>query len=740
MYIDVREAKPKPVDYKKYIPYFLHSSTDMIEKTFNATTQYGRSGWIDGTITQTMKAPFPALNVRRRHESVATDTVYSDTAAIDSGVTSAQFFVGCDSLYGSVHPMKTDKQFVNTLWDEIRKRGAMDKLVSDRAQVEIGKKVKDILRYLVIDDWQSEPYYQQQNPAERRYRHVKANTNKTMNRTGAPAYTWLLCMMYVLFIMNRMATSSLGDRTPHERLWNSTPDISMITRFQFWEPVYYSIDKDTKEFPSLPSELKGRFVGFSEDVGHAMTYKVLTDDTQKVIYRSRIRSAVGEFQKNFRLEDIDKFEEYVKSVGEKEGKPMKVVDTIDLIDRTFLMPPEEDGTRVRAKVIEAIQDKEAEDDNNPTMKKFKCSVDDGKYEAILSYNEILGKLEEDEEAGIFKFKSIDAHQGPLSTRDPSYKGSGWNVRVNWENGETTYEPLDIMAKEDPVTCAIYAKDNGLLDTPGWKRFKRIARRQKKLLRLANQAKLKAFRLRKVYKFGVEIPQNHAEAMRLDRENHNTLWRDAEKKELAQIDEYDVFIDKGKGGNIPSGFKKITVHFVYDCKHDGRRKARLVAGGHLTPAPDDSTYSSVVSLRGLRIVIFLAELNGLQLWGTDIGNAYLEAKTKEKVLIIAGPEFGPREGHTLIIDRALYGLKSSGLRWHERFSDVLRDMGFVPSKAENDIWMKHCGDHYEYIARYVDDLAVASRNPDKIMRALTGTYKFKLKGTGPLSYHLGCDYM
>ena len=65
-----------------------------------------------------------------------------------------------------------------------------------------------------------------------------------------------------------------------------------------------------------------------------------------------------------------------------------------------------------------------------------------------------------------------------------------------------------------------------------------------------------------------------------------------------------------------------------------------------------------------MLTFIAELNDLQIWCTDIGNAYLESLTREKVYIVAGPEFGDREGHTLIIVKALYGLKSSGLRWHE----------------------------------------------------------------------------
>jgi hypothetical protein len=80
-------------------------------------------------------------------------------------------------------------------------------------------------------------------------------------------------------------------------------------------------------------------------------------------------------------------------------------------------------------------------------------------------------------------------------------------------------------------------------------------------------------------------------------------------------------------------------------------------------PLHSVYSGVVSLRGLRIVIFLSELNGLAIWATDIGNAYLEAITKEKLYIIAGPEFGPLHGHILVIRKALYGLRSSGKRWH-----------------------------------------------------------------------------
>jgi hypothetical protein len=81
------------------------------------------------------------------------------------------------------------------------------------AQLEISNKVLDILRTLIIDDWQSEPYHEHQNPAERRYQTIKKYTNTILDRTGAPANTWLLALMYVCFVLNHAAHESLNWQT-----------------------------------------------------------------------------------------------------------------------------------------------------------------------------------------------------------------------------------------------------------------------------------------------------------------------------------------------------------------------------------------------------------------------------------------------------------------------------------------------------------------------------------------------
>ena len=119
--------------------------------------------------------------------------------------------------------------------------------------------------------------------------------------------------------------------------------------------------------------------------------------------------------------------------------------------------------------MEAIQEHENNLSKEDVRIKFRCTINDKEFEEIVLYNELLDHISKDEtEEGLWKFKSISAHQGPLLPSDPAYRGSRYNVLVNWETGESTFEPLSTIAADDPVTCAIYAKDNGLLEEDGWR--------------------------------------------------------------------------------------------------------------------------------------------------------------------------------------------------------------------------------------------------------------------------------
>ena len=228
----------------------------------------------------------------------------------------------------------------------------MDKLLSDSAKTEISNKVMDILRayHISNSNWHSEPYHQNQNPAEWRYRTIKSWTNTVMNRSG-----------------------------------------------------------------------------FGEHCGDAMTHKILDHDTQKIIYRSAVRPKKS-FIPNHRLAphggevspSSDRSEDKISSgspLGASGGsspeqkaptvfirsrdeenpsgsKPMPTFDPSDLIGRTFLLPPEENGERHRAKVTRQVVEI-IDQDNGQRIENINFLLDtgNGKVEELISYNQLLEHLE-----------------------------------------------------------------------------------------------------------------------------------------------------------------------------------------------------------------------------------------------------------------------------------------------------------------------------------------------------------
>ena len=294
-----------------------------------------------------------------------------------------------------------------------------------------------------------------------------------------------------------------------------------------------------------------------------------------------------------------------------------------------------------------------------------------------------------------------------------------------------------------MECAQYAIDKNLLEVDGWKQFKQLAKREKLIKCLLKQAKLRSFHTSPVYKFGYRVPKDWREAKELDKRSGNQKWAEAKKLKMDQIHEYKVFCDKGKFSHrkIPSGYTCISGHLVFNVKHNGRHKAHFVTDEHLTDTPLFSVYAGVVSMRGLRICLFLAELNKLPAWTIDIGNVFLESLTKEKVCIQAGPEFDELKGHLLIFYKSCYGLKTSGARFIEMLSQYLtEECEFTKAKVDDEIYYCVSKDstHYEYLCTYIDDLMFAVDDPVLFIEQLQK--RFKLKGSAPTQHHLGCDFL
>ena len=136
---------------------------------------------------------------------VATDTIFSDTLAVDSSVNQAQVFVVRALQLLMLTLWKVGSNLLThlriTLGDG--ELWTNSSVILPRLRYPI--KVMDILGVYHICNWHSEPYHQNQNHAEWRYRCIKAWTNTVMNRSGAPATCWLLCLIYVCYLFNHIA-------------------------------------------------------------------------------------------------------------------------------------------------------------------------------------------------------------------------------------------------------------------------------------------------------------------------------------------------------------------------------------------------------------------------------------------------------------------------------------------------------------------------------------------------------
>jgi Reverse transcriptase (RNA-dependent DNA polymerase) len=245
----------------------------------------------------------------------------------------------------------------------------------------------------------------------------------------------------------------------------------------------------------------------------------------------------------------------------------------------------------------------------------------------------------------------------------------------------------------------------------------------------NDRTIKKLKTRKVWqekmKIGIELPRTVQEVLEIDRRTGTTFWRDIINKEMATVAHVFEFV---KDDEIPGNYQFVLCHMVFDVKMDLTRKARFVAGGHMTDPPKDTTYSSVVSRDSIRIAFLIAALNDLDILACDIQGAFLNAETKELIYMVTGLEHGAhREGQKAIIKGALYGLKSSGARWWDHLANTLCDFGYTSCKADPDVWMKPKskpnGDKYwEYVLVYVDDILCISHESKKFMEMLQAKYK------------------
>ena len=554
-------------DLDTLLPNFGWVSKERIHDTLTKTSQHYQANKCV-PMRKHFQSQFPAANVHRLNEWYSTDTFIAKVPAFDDGIPGhggckmMQIYGGLDSELLAGFPLASESDLPDTLRDFIREYGAMEGLKSDNAKSETSFTMKNIFCMYMIKDRLSEPHYQHQNPIERRIQDLKRMMHGIMDRVGCSSGYWLLCLLYVIGLLNVLSNSK--GCIPLTVVTGHITDISPYLDFHFWQEVFV-------EVPG--GEQLARWCGPSHKQGDFLTYFVLLDDTKQLVTCSIVRTAKDLLFPNHTQRPnpsdgdtrVPASKPVVSSIQDYYEEPVHLptFSPDELLGMTILK--DNGGELVHAKVVRKIMDHDAE---NHDQIKFLLGLGDGQLEELISYNELSDLVTESlatKESGQQDFASFSGildHQGPLKAHDPQYKGSSYSILVSWDDGSQTWEPINLIGKQDPVMIARYGHDNGLLNKPGWKFLRCTAKRQRFINAIMNAIKRRNDANQVRYKFGIRVPRTYGEAMTLDKESGNNLWGDATRCELEQIFSYKSFRDLGSGGSPGEGYKKIKVRLVF----------------------------------------------------------------------------------------------------------------------------------------------------------------------------------
>ncbi|MGH3053585.1 MAG: hypothetical protein ACRDL7_01240, partial [Gaiellaceae bacterium] len=481
-----------------------------------------------------------------------------------------------------------------------------------------------------------------QNRAEREIQESKKMHRRLMHKFQVPKELWDYSIRYAAELRSCTVLPHLGGRTGYEILTGDTPDISHLLHFDFYQPVMY-LEPNTS-FPDARENL-GRWLGPAHNIGQALCYYVLKPNGQ-VICRSTVCAAdIQDTTIKQRIKQMDtelnisvgEFTPMELDVDEQEAHQYFDHEENDLLSDGLI------GAEVimqhgnKVEIARVCGRKRDQNGNLVGDKSTNLSLDtrayviqfpDGTKEihAMNVLSEALYSQLDEHGQKWYIFQDILDHQKGKGGKG---RTKGWLLEVLWKDGTTTWETLTSMKEAQAVHVAKYAVENQLEKDPAFSYWvPTVLRNQNRLI-----ATMQRRRLNNHYKYGIRVPHTVNEALALDKQNKNTFWRDAIQKEMRGVEcAFDI---KAKGENAPDGYKKIPLRMIFTVKMDFTRKARLVAGGHKTDPPTTLTYSSVASRDSVRLAFLLAGLNDLDVALADIGNAYLNAKTKEQVYAIAG---------------------------------------------------------------------------------------------------------
>ena len=669
----------------------------LAENTIKATTQKAVRTVAYPNVERRWPTGDRPLRYRRLDHSVYHDNLKANVTSLRGNKCSEIY--ATDFGWSRNFPLKKESDVHESLDLFLTRYGIPEALISDGANAYTGGQFKAKAKEAGIFNKLTDPYSPWQNRAEGEIREVKRLAGRWMVRSGSPRRLWDDCIELASIVRSHMALDMyrLQGQVPETIMLGQTADISFISEFGWYEWVYYN--ESIAQFPASKM-LLGRYLGPTDpEAGSVMTAKVLVKSGE-VIRRNTYRKLTPEEYDNSAITLERKL--FDETIGKRLGEPLKEVDLsatfgisavtpeyeayeddelnpvpeppdVDALEEEpegyegyitaeVLLPKGDEfkvGTVMR-RVVNSDGTTVGRSNDNPILdtREYQVEFGDGvvlEYAANVIAENLYSQIDTEGNRHVLIDSIIDHKKDSQATpKDDEYvelngkrtrriTTKGWKLCVQWKDGSTSWEPLKRLKESYPVEIAEYAVANKIASEPAfawWVPY--TMKRKARMIAAANTRYAQ-----RTHKFGIEVPKSVKEALEIDRRTGTTYWRDAIGLEVKNVDV--AFEDLEDDEKVPIGYQFVHCHMIFDVKPGSlKRKARYVAGGHMTEAPAGMTYASVVSRESIRLGLLIAALNDLEVFAADIQNAYLTSPCQEKIWTKLGPEFGNRSGKKALV--------------------------------------------------------------------------------------------
>ena len=550
----------------------------------------------------------------------------------------------------------------------------------------------DLIKTLGMFHYFSCAYTPQQNSVvERKHQHLLNVARSLLFQSNVPLEYWSDCVMTAVFLINRMPSPLLDNKSPFEKLLKKVPDYSLLRNFGCLCFASTHAKDRTKFSPrAVPCVFLGYPSGYKG-------YKVL--DLESHVVQISLNVVFHEKVFPFKTSEL-------------------LSKSVDMFPNTILPMP------APLHFVESM----------PIMKDGDCSTSMPTTTRSHTHNNASTDRNVVEDVRI---ESENVSRPKRTTKAPTYL-SQYHCASLLSNTPLSARLSCPSFTLPPHLCCLIPFSS--VTSPS---FPPSFKTPYPLSSVVSYDRFNPVFQAVVHSYSMEIePKTFQQAMKSDK------WKKTVNVELEAMEQnrtWDIV-------SLPVGKNVVGCRWIFTIKYnaDGtveRNKGRLVAQGFTQQEGIDylDTFSPVAKLTSVKLLLSLAAINGWSLNQMDVSNAFLHGDLDEEIYMRLPQGYTPPAGVELSpnpvcrLRKSLYGLKQASRQWYKRFSSVLLGANYIQSPADNTLFVKHTSSSFVAVLVYVDDILIAS-NDNAAVASLQVLLRseFKIKDLGQARFFLGLE--